>query len=481
MSRRALFGLLVIASTSAACGGRGVPKFLRNDNTGGDAGIVVAIRDSGVGGVIRDGGPVGVRDSGVVVVRDAGPAGPLCGNGICDRAQGEDLVNCAPDCPLDPNRCFDGMEGCACTSSFDGNALARDDCDASLLCAPWDLLSGRQGELTGPVQSCVRPCNSDGDCGIGRRCTAAYAELADFGVPRICVDQLAADDQYCGAGRQTRSRLPGARVRTGVNMVGCETGSTCVQFLLEDVHPDEGACLQLCGPGQPACPATLPYCNPILADGAGVCSVGRLGSGSWCAANPDDGPGLTRRCDRNADGDVFCVLIGAQDEGLCMEICNAQTPCRSQSATNPYYCEEGLLQNGDGICMSGNCNNFPDTCGEPGPLGTGRVCAQFLEDAGLCVDRRTPLLAPTGLGNDENINQQGGNCGQSDFGFAQCPDGTTCVPAGNGGQAVCLAGCSVGDAGFCGGLLMSLGLPSNGARCVDVTMDPNAGGICLGD
>ena len=42
-----------------------------------------------------------------------------------------------------------------------------------------------------------------------------------------------------------------------------------------DVHPDEGVCVQLCGLDRPGCAAPVPYCNPILADGLGICSVGR--------------------------------------------------------------------------------------------------------------------------------------------------------------------------------------------------------------
>lgn len=461
--------LLVALATFAlvGCGGRGLPRFDKDDPV--DA---PTKRDAGAS--LRDGG-LGVRDGGVR--RDAGPS--VCGDGLCDSAAGESFRTCPADCERGPGDCPAGTEGCACSSSWtpDSPAFARDDCDPTLVCVPWDDLSGRGPELTGSVQACVKPCTADAECGPNRRCSDAF-ELPPGQTTRICVDRLAEDDAYCGGTRASTSRLPGVRLRTPRAMVGCRAGATCFVSLADDTHVDEGICLERCTPGQASCPRALPYCNPVLADGFGVCSEGPLRPGAWCGPASDAHAGYTARCAQSTDADIVCVGLGIE-RGLCMEICNDNSGCRTPSPENPYYCVEGLLQNGDGICMSSGCDNFPDTCTGSGSTGAGQFCLELTEDRdGLCVDRLRPPLAATGLDGFGMVVAPGDDCQVGELAFAQCPEGTMCIGV-SAGSGVCAAGCSLNQAGACGPLLMSLGLPAQDAVCGDLFQDGQSG-ICTG-
>ena len=76
---------------------------------------------------------------------------------------------------VDP--CTDGEEGCECTSSITALPFLQDDCQAGLVCIPWDALSGRT-DLTDAFQTCVKPCTTDTECGTGRVCTNAFGFAA---------------------------------------------------------------------------------------------------------------------------------------------------------------------------------------------------------------------------------------------------------------------------------------------------------------
>lgn len=486
--RRALPLCLILA----ACTGRTIPFDIIDDQP--DAGD--SSRDGGTStNPQRDGGIVitPVRDAGFI--RDAGST-PVCGNGICEPPV-EDFRNCVADCPP-PGPCPDGTEGCACNSTWlEGQRFfPQDDCDPGLECLPWDLLTFDIGQLTGPVQSCVRQCASDAECGAGRRCapSAIFEQVPGFG-GRICVDDVVGPDQWCGGSRLTTPRIPGVPIRTGNRMVGCQGLAQCVTGVA-DAHPDEGVCLQLCNrPNDPPCQAPTPYCNPnLFGDGVGVCSVARLGVGAWCAFSQDpDDPSLTTLCD-NSDatpGEVVCVGLGIS-RGLCLELCDTTANPPSQPCQNadpnlgPHYCVDGLLQNGGGICFTPDCNVFPDTCQAPGSEGLGQFCLVLTQESdGICVDHLGPPYQAGSVDTMGNLQQMGDNCQDpsDDLAFAKCPDGTTCL--GNQAGGSCLAGCSRDDpmsAQYCSSLLMSLGVPSMNAVCADVPpfMDPSVG-LCGGE
>lgn len=443
---------------------------------------------------IRDGGP---RDGGET--RDGGEdGGPVCGDGICDTAGGEDSINCTVDCFID--RCPDGTEGCECNSTFaqGDQEFLQDDCDVGLLCVPWDTISGRN-DLTGPLQSCVKPCELDADCGQGRACVESFGFGDGTGAGRICVDRVAQQDEYCGTTKLVTPRVAQATVRTPEEQVGCGPESQCAFGILGDLNIDEGVCLQFCGqPGLAPCGGETPYCNPNLltttaTDGTqlplGVCSKAQLGVGSWCRPDEPNSPTITQICDTSDDtvGDVRCINFGLP-YGLCMEVCDTRTnppatPCEGTDADQggDLYCVNDLLQGGGGLCMSPNCSNTPDTCAGPGAESNGRFCFTATEAGdGLCVDRRGDPLSPGALNSDGLLTTEGDDCRADEMGFTECPDNTFCVGAQGGGGA-CVIGCAQnGGAAYCSGALADLGQGADNATCAPVLVDTTLG-LCGGD
>lgn len=463
-----------------------------------DDGTVTPPRDGGVTNTDRDAG-----------VRDAGGSDP-CGDGVCDSAAGEDFISCPVDCPP-PDNCPDGEEGCECNSTWtDGDpAFLQDDCQADLLCVPFDNLSGRTADLNGPLQSCVRPCVTDTDCGMNddgspRFCVDGM-EYPGSSAPvgMICVDSIAAQDEYCGASRNVTPRLTGVEAQTGSNMVGCGGDAECIFGVFQDLNVDEGVCLQFCGQdGLPNCPTENPYCNPNLftttaTDGTqlplGICSVGQLGLGSWCGSENPNGAGLTGLCDTadTVQGEVVCVGLGIT-LGNCMELCDttANPPAQPCSNTYPglgdYYCVDGLLNSGGGICFVPDAQAFPDNCGADGGLGLGQLPLTLTQEGdSLCVDRLGPAHNPGTVTSMGQLMGEGDNCQDpaDDMSGYRCPEGTVCFGTQTGGS--CLAGCSRGpmaDPTYCEGLLTDLGLGTTNATCAEIPpfMDPTVG-LCGGD
>ena len=389
----------------------------------------------------------------------------------------------------DAGGCPIGVEGCACTSSFVATSTAylQDDCGAGLLCVPWDIEAGQAQAVTAPVQSCVRPCLVDADCGAGRFCADSAFDDATL-AGRFCVDQLAGSDEFCGGSRNTVSRLPGVTIETGAAMVGCAGGEVCLNTVLQ--HPDEGVCLQLCGrPNDPPCDPALPYCNPALLTqtgtqgstiAVGVCSVAQLGAGSFCGSTLPGTAGLVAQCDTSvAAEDVRCVGVGLPNgEGICMELCTPASPTCAGTDGAPLgarTCRLGVFSTGEGICSSG-CSNFGDDCTDAGGAGVGRFCVDLTTNVAICVDRRPPLLTPGELDALGNLVTLGGDCQLGGVDFARCPESTTCI--GVGAQGSCLPGCSTtGPANFCTGVRAGLNQSTTNANCVSVFADPTIG-IC---
>lgn len=461
-----------------------------------------------------DAGFVGT-DGGTTSV-DAGPRDggvDHCGNGICEGGSicddpnapdyGEDFISCPQDCP--PCHSNHGQEGGSCTASFNGvGGFLRDDCEADLICVPFGELSGRTDELNGPLQSCIRPCVVDADCGMSedgsaRHCIEMQPHYSDIELGRYCVDSLVGADQYCGASRNVSPRIDGVESQTGYAMVGCEAGLTCVFGAIRAMHPDEGVCLNLCGgPDDPPCPPETPYCNPNLLDGPGlapgVCSVQRVEIGARCTVAGYGGrAGLTLACDTstNAAGLGDCIDVAGVGAGVCLELCDLSvSPPVDCGSTDPYsgprYCAEQALPDGRSVCATPNCGAFPDTCDGPGFLGTGRQCVplQTAGDDGVCMDRLEPILTASYFRMDGTF-EAGQFCeANNDRDRAlRCPDRTLCAPYRR--YDYCLPGCSRTSTitgGGCTEILADLGIPTSTAACIPVPgwSDPTIG-VCAGE
>ncbi len=456
----------------------------------GDEPADVTPRDSGAD---RDGGA------------DNPDAGPYCGDGVCD-APDESFVNCLADCPT-VEACPEGQEGCNCTSSFTpgDTAFEAGDCEAGMLCIPWDVLSERGQEVVLPNQTCVKPCTTDAECGMTvggdpRHCVNMDFQGASASVGRICVDELAELDAFCGGSKndEVLVNTMGARLRTLGTQVGCAGDAVCRFNLFDTLNPDEGACVQPCGrAGDAACPTAFPYCNPIgLAVGtstAGVCSVGRLGFGSpsnW--TEQDDTAGLTTFCDADTAADIVVLDLNVLDipAFLCVEECNEggtspDAPCVSTDATNPVVCQVLDADTGDGVCIHGDADSFPDSCGGDGAFGNGRGewGVQFGDDdaipANWCVDRLDPLLLPSAFDSAGNLSTQGDDCGR-DLDVFRCPEPSFCAGDGQGG-GLCLTGCLLQeDPTYCEDAHTALGLGTTNAGCV-MTGTSTVVGLCGGD
>lgn len=467
---------MLAALAAAACAGETVDPVPR------DAG---PLRDAGP----RDSGP---RDSGTIA---------WCGDGICHDGRfgtnnlGETCFNCPEDCVCHP----DGFEGGDCASSFEpgDTEFARDGCADDLLCIPWDIMSGRD-DLLGPLQTCVRPCETDRDCGrhpafgTPRFCTdGIHVFGSTVSVAKICVDELRASDEYCGASNNSVPRAPGVDVYTPNAMVGCDGDARCAIGLLEDINPDEGVCLQFCdGPDAPPCPLDRPYCNPHAVGGRAVCSQGRFGVGSWCGKRTYRTAGLTAQCDTstNTPGLVECVDLALDDFGLCLERCDTSTAtpraCEGVDPTHgPLVCVPG--EPGLEFCGTPSCSIHPDTCDGAGGRGLGQYCQALGGELAVCVDRLGPAWNPGHFSTDGDLIERD-DCfaPDDDLAFARCPEPSTCFQTQTGGT--CLVGCSttaVGTDQYCLDTLPRLGVPAANARCVDpmVPTWESGAGICGGD
>lgn len=456
------------AFTLAACGSEDEPD-------GGTTPTDVGFPDSGVNpsdtGVGMDATPgdTGPRDTG------PGDSGPT-DTGII----------------VDP--CTDGEEGCECTSSITALPFLQDDCQAGLLCIPWDALSQRT-DLTDAFQTCVKPCTTDTECGTGRICTDAFGFGATSGAERICADAPGGIDEFCGGSRQTVSVVPQVNKET-TQITGCPTGSQCLIGTFSDIHVDEGICLSFCQ-DDTECAAPTPYCNPRLFTSTatatpfiGVCSERAIGAGSFCGSQDPDKLGLTSRCDTSeaacGPNQASCpVCIGlpagfAPDGlGVCTPRCSATVPCRDNENGLPQNCIEGFLgSQPDGVCSVG-CTNFPENCSGPGVNNLGRTCVTGLaigqDPFNFCTDRYGPALVAATVDSAGQLVSEGDDClaDPNNFSNFRCPQGALCLDDGNG-AGLCLYGCgrvNPADATICDTVLTQT------ATCAPIFQDQTVG-VC---
>lgn len=431
-----IFALSLAGSLAmAGCSGDDTPK-TNNNNTNNNTNTDAGLADTGV-----------VPDTGVI---DTGVDGGVP--------------------PPPPPPCPPGTEGCACTSNIgpDDMAFLADDCtEPSNLCVPFDLISGRQ-DLTGALQSCVRTCATDADCGGTQTCaTTGYGD--ETGAASICMDRIAGFDEYCGYSRGLTSRVPDVSLETSGEIVGCQDGYDCFIGVFGDLHPDEGLCVATCE-ADAECPTDTPYCNPeVFTQTAtsgetipiGSCSTGKFTQGSICGSADPAKVGNASGCDTSADtpDNTFCVPIGGltpDGVGICMTICDDGGQFGACTGLEPdgsaQTCSGGFFTSGAGVCTSG-CSNFPDACSGDGEFGNGRFCMSYLTDdnmdpVGICMDRRDPILVGATFDGSGNLLTQGDNCFGSggSLAFTQCPNPGHCeIIDFQAGTGVCVMGC--GDTG----------------------------------
>lgn len=411
-----------------------------------------------------------------------------------------------PDARIDagrPDPCPNGTEGCECTSTATAAAVpfVQEDCQAGLLCANWDLISGlRIGganpQLEGPVKSCVKPCMEDSECGANRSCRS-FGFTEETGIAKFCVDRVASWDEPCSTSRLADEQIVDPEVnQLSDEIIACEDGLDCQLFLFGDgFNPDESLCMATCDVNADCTHPQLQYCNtrrfaststvnPFI----GVCTDGQHDFGSVCGSTDaekvfrvsSDCDTSEEACGANADACPICVAlpydatndITPVGQGVCIAPCNNMTPC-----VDGRTCVPMVFNSGDGAC-SDECTAIPETCDGMGQLGNGQDCLQLGlqsgDDIAFCIDRRLPVLIPSTWNTAGMISSPGDDCGGDldNYSYFRCPEKSTCL--GTDDQGFCVFGCTAGDdmlgTAYCQGLLGTMT-----ATCTE----PQAGfGVC---
>lgn len=361
-------------------------------------------------------------------------------------------------------------EGCPCNSSLRlrdiNEPFRQDDCEAGLICVPWDLESNRA--LSGPMQSCVQPCAHDSPCPSGQ------CQRTDFAPQRllggVCVEERAPLDRYCGF-HGLSTEVDQVPMRVAGKRVGCASGS-CARDVFPEIHAGEGVCLLSCDANRD-CPLEAPFCNTVPGSPRGICSVDQLGPGASCTLlNSVFNPGVagySNQCDGTAGDDLVCTSgqgLYPLGTGFCVASCSDEKPCtRVDPDLGPYQCRR-LENSTEGSCTL-ECSNFPENCGDAGRAGQGFAC--FAGDRlgsgfprlGFCLERLLPALGVSVLSADGlSLLVDGGDCDSDEPAphVLNCPEPTFCA-FGSAGFGRCLLGCdpaavfnscgSIGPTAFC--------------------------------
>ena len=348
--------------------------------------------------------------------------------------------------------CPDNTEGCECTSSFVlTQQIDRDTCsDPELLCVPWSTAweilrqqtqSGPPTDFREPFATCVRPCQTDADCGADRFCSVNNA----FGgaLARTCVDSVTSVDNYCGLAKVRDGRHPDLPLETSERMVGCAGGHACQTLQFTALHPTEGICFDLCqNDAECAGFADTPLCNArqfrqdntTNPEFIGVCSSTITQVGELCGGGPEAVFSFTTGCDNSnaPTNEAICLpnAFGA-GVGICWSTCDdvaGLSECPEHPILGPQACNTEL-----GLCSAG-CDPFGDGCALDAAGGIGSTCLGFnfgnppTEFASLCARRlEPPLTETTVLPSGEISAPQGDQCNEAPTDVLRCPGSTSCV------------------------------------------------------
>jgi hypothetical protein len=366
-----------------------------------------------------------------------------------------------------PDRCINGTEGCECTSTATAAVVPfrQESCATpDLVCVPWDLISGlaiggANPQLEGEVKTCLKPCTADAECGANRQCRS-FGFTEESGAGRVCVDRVASFDEFCSGSRNDVEQIVDPAVMDGADeIIACADGLTCQLFTFADsFNPEESLCVEFCETNTDCTHPELPYCNPRFFASTstsnpflGVCTDGPHPNGALCgSSDPNKVFRVSTGCDTsvdtcgaNADACPVCVGINfdantsltPEGQGICMSPCSANVPCADQRTCIPNF-----FQGGDGVC-SDSCTSIPETCPGMGSLGNGEDCLELGEGSSFCVDRYTPVLAPSRWSTVGQITLPGDDCAGDlgNYSFFRCPDDSTCLPTAE--QGFCVYGC----------------------------------------
>ncbi len=386
-------------------------------------------------------------------------AGPLAGLILmvagCDG--GGDPRLCEPGetraCPCEPGRLGEqacaadgaGWEACdcACTPSCAGKACGPDGCGGSC----------------GACQTPPEPVCADAQTQESYAPSGACVEGACQYVPSRRACEFGCADGTCNLDPCVNMRCdqppdachaaPGTCVR--------EPELHCVYPAVADGTPCEdgvycngaeicqaGACA---APGPVDCSGLDEACRAGVCDEAGrTCQPAELEDGAPC---PD---GL------HCNGEEYCLAGACQPaapvdcsaiDGPCsLGVCDeAGDRCRVQARNEGLACPDGLVCNGQEVCLGGQCQpGAPVTCGDPGDACQVNTC---VEAAGGCQLGPAADGSPCATGSACALVEscQAGVCTATE---AQ-PDGTPC----NDGDRctsgdTCLAGACAPGAWACG-------------------------------
>jgi hypothetical protein len=369
------------------------------------------------------------------------PAGPVCGDGLCQGEGNESCLTCPEDCGKctgdccqahqtvgcqDPNvtACVCGMDPYCCQVMWDGICVdeAKNQCKAQCGCTPncWGKQCGSDG--------CGGSC---GKCLPTESCSAA-GQCVPFCTPNCKGKQCGSDGCGGSCGK-------------------CPEGFKC----------DAGACVPVCTPnctgkkcGPDGCNGICGLCGPDEVCLSGQCQTAwdceTLLNCLWDC--PENDEACYDNCWKNASPEAQeqyimvweCILdvCGPEPQepcpgqailvGQCKDEFNACldcTPTCTGKQCGPDGCDGSCGQCPPGYTCSvyGYCNCVPNCSGKDcGNDGCGGSCGEC-SGSYQCNLYGKCVCVPSCTGKECGSNGCGGTCGQCPVGF-QC-SGNKCIPA----------------------------------------------------
>ena len=317
----------------------------------------------------------------------------ICGDSICDQANGETAGSCESDCP---EICGDGY--CSHTETW-AMGVCTLDCGGDGYCLSGDGVCDRScGENGYSESACCS--NADGVCEQG------------------CGEYCAYDDPACPACNYCGDR----------SCTGSETCYDCPMDCGEcSVCNQNGQCDEGNGENSDNCPNDCPVIIIIEPCGNGSCDTGQ---GEGCETCPQD-CGSCSVCNGICD---------ESDYSQCPSDCETNTFCGDQIVTpeNGEVCDDGELNGSIGYCGI-DCKSYSTNavCGD-GKIEAPENCEGdvFLEQrpaqdcnlntciAEYCGDGLVNGSEQCDDGNNENGDDCDSACGQWGIcGNRQCDDG----------------------------------------------------------